>query len=357
MPAPQRNVSEPPIQAMALMIRQADNDLKAITGIYDASLGQQGPEQSGKAVLLRQKQSDIANLNYTDNLARSIRHTGRCLLSMIPQVYDVPTVRRIIDTEEKPQMVAAYNSQTQSEPEPDELAEMGVSKVFDLGVGRYDVTVSVGPSYQSKRQEAVASQMALISNYPQIMPIAGDLLVRNMDIPGAAKIADRLQKMLPPQLQEQTGDPAMQLQQIQGHAAQLAQQNQVLVQALQHSQQIISQKLIENQSKENVQLIDAMTKINVAKITASKDRDTAQADRELEMLGMAHDAAHEQAMQSGDQTHEAAMAQMQQQQAPPGQPQSPPQGPQQPQQQPQQMPGGPPPPTPAGGGGQGGNGQ
>jgi hypothetical protein len=355
MPRPERNVSEPPIQAMALMIRQADNDLKAITGIYDASLGQQGPEQSGKAVLLRQKQSDIANLNYTDNLARSIRHTGRILLSMIPQVYDVPQVRRIIDTEEKPRMVAAFNSQTQTEPEQDELTEMGVEKVYDLGLGRYDVTVSVGPSYQSKRQEAVASQMALISNYPQIMPIAGDLLVRNMDIPGATKIADRMQKMLPPQLQEQAGDPAGQLQQLQGHAAQLAQQNQVLVQALQHSQQIISQKLVENQSRENTALIDAMTKINVAKITASKDQDTAAADRELEMLGMAHDSAHEVASQQMDQTHEAAMQQMQQppQGNQPGtQPAAqPPQGPQ-PSAPAPPLPGGPTPP--AGPPGQGG---
>ena len=308
--APQRNATEPPIQAMAMMIRQADNDLKSVTGIYDASLGQQGPEQSGKAVLLRQKQSDIANLNFTDNQARSIKHTGRILLSMIPQIYDVPTVRRIIDPEEAPKMVAVFNSQTQDQPDLDEL---GVEKIYDLGVGRYDVAVSVGPSYQSKRQEAVASQIALISSYPNIMPIAGDLLVRNMDWPGAKQIADRMKKMLPPQLQDEPGDPGTQLSTLQAQAAQLAQQNQVLVGALQQSQQVISQKLVEAQSKENQSLIDAMTKINVARITASKDRDVAGADTELQMLGMAHDSAHEAAMQSSDQQHEMGMQQDQQQ--------------------------------------------
>jgi hypothetical protein len=305
MPPPQRNATEPPIQAMVMMIRQADNDLKATTGIYDASLGQQGPEQSGKAVLLRQKQSDIANLNFTDNLARSIRHTGRILISMFPEVYSAANVRRIIKPDNSVQQVGVFNSQTADQPEPDEL--QGATKVYDLGVGRYDVSVSVGPTYQSKRQEAVASQVAMISAYPALMPIAGDLLVRNMDWPGAEEIADRMKKMLPPQLHDQTTtDPAQQAQMAAAQVQQLQGQNQQLLQAVQNMNQVISQKLIESQSKENIALIQEATKLNVARINASKDRDVAGADREMDLLNMMHDSAHEQAMQGGDQATQLA---------------------------------------------------
>jgi hypothetical protein len=307
--APQRNAAEPPIQAMAAMIRQADNDLKATTGIYDASLGQQGPEQSGKAVLARQKQSDIANLNFIDNLARSIRHTGRILLTMIPVIWDTPRIQRIIKPDGTVQQVGVYNSAAGAGGS-DGLEELqAMRKIFDIGVGRYDVSVSVGPSYQSKRQEAVASQVALIQSFPQIMGIAGDLLVKNMDWPGAQEISDRLKKTLPPQLQDQDMQQAQSAQQ---QASQLQAQNQQLTMMVQNLNQIVSQKLVEAQSKTNIALIDQETKINVAKITASKDRDTASADRELALLEMAHDAAHDSASQAADQTHETNQNAMQQ---------------------------------------------
>ena len=55
------------------MLKQADNDLKNSIGIFDASLGQEGPEQSGLAIERRQQQGEISTLNYSDNLARAMR--------------------------------------------------------------------------------------------------------------------------------------------------------------------------------------------------------------------------------------------------------------------------------------------
>lgn len=307
MPPPQRQTAEPPIGAMAAMIKQADNDLKAVTGIYDASLGQQGPEQSGKAVLLRQQQSNIANLNYTDNQGRAIRFTGRILLDMFPRVYKQTQIKRIIKPDGETQHVGIVNSQESDDTTDDAMEELDIQKVFDIGTGRYDVTVSVGPTYESKRKESLASEVALISAYPAIMPIAGDLLVRNMDWPGAPEIADRLKRMLPPQLQELTGDPNTQMQQLQGKLQQMMQQNTMLAQALQQSQQVIGNRLIESQSKENIAALQEWTKLNVAIVNASKDTNEAGADREAEMLQAMMGQAHEHGMQAVDATHEMAM--------------------------------------------------
>ena len=44
--------------------------------------------------------------------------------------------------------------------------------------------------------------MGVIQAVPNLFPLVGDLLVKNMDWPGADDIAKRLKKTLPPNLQE-----------------------------------------------------------------------------------------------------------------------------------------------------------
>jgi hypothetical protein len=375
VPAPQLNSYEPPIQALTVAIRQADNDLKATSGIYDASLGQKGPDESGKAILARQKQSDTANLNYTDNHARAIKLTGRVLLDIIPHVYDTPRIQRIMNPDGTVQHVGFYNSQkdhfqpwlqnvaeahalsqpniTEMPPQaptdqagqqqlvmhalntnPDNVKlGIAVKKVYDIGVGRYDVNVDVGPSYQSKRQESVAAIMTLVSAYPAIMPIAGDLLIGNMDWPGARQIAERLRKQLPPNLLDnQDQDPEIALQQAQQQLVQGQQQMAALGQQLLAAQDVIKQEKIKYQAQIIVKQMDveqrnfqamlqANTQMSVAEInTKFQDmRARLQADMQAFLAGQgaAHEAgieaesrAHAAALQGMDQAHDQAMAAM-----------------------------------------------
>ena len=307
VPPPQRMAVEPPIQAMMLMVRQADNDLKSTTGIYDASLGQQGPEQSGRAILMRQKQGDIATLNYSDNLSRSIRFTGRQLLDLIPKIYDAPRVQRIINPDGSTQYIGVFNSvksqlgQTAATQmimgqAPRVSENEAIKSIYDVGVGRYDVTLSVGPGYQSKRQETAQSMMALIQAYPNIMQFVGDLLVKNMDWPGAPEIAQRLRKMLPPQLQDQAGDMASQLAMAQSQVQQLSQQHDMLAKALHQATDVINTRQVEAQNKYQIALLQEQTKIVVAELNARVDEAKSRADRELAQLEKMHDAAHERAM-------------------------------------------------------------
>jgi hypothetical protein len=312
MPPPQRMAVEPPIQAMMLMVRQADQDLKSTTGIYDPTLGQPGPEQSGRAILARQHQGAIATLNYSDNLGRAIRFTGRQLLDLIPKVYDAPRLQRIVDPDGSIRHIGVFNSVSsglnqqaamqmiaQAGPEAPEMA--AIRKVYDVGTGRYDVSLSVGPGYQSKRQEAVQSMMTLIQAYPNIMAFVGDLLVKNMDWPGAQEIAQRLRKMLPPQLQEMGGDMASQLAASQSQLQTLSQQHEQLVGALNNANQIIATRQVEAKNKYDIALLQEQTKIVVAELNARVDTAKARADQELQQLEMMHDAAHERAMAAQQQ--------------------------------------------------------
>jgi hypothetical protein len=204
-PAPQRLQPEPPPAGVIAAAMSIDKDLQSVVGIFDPSQLPQG-NMSGKAIRGQQMQQDMTNFHYYDNLVRSMKHTGRIILDLIPKIYDRERVLRIIGYDGKPEMVT-LNQRTQD--------EMGVEKVLnDVTVGEYDVYMDTGPGYQSKRQEAVEAMMPMISTNQELFNLAGDLVFRNMDFPGAEVIADRLaannplaqideKSEIPPQIQMQ----------------------------------------------------------------------------------------------------------------------------------------------------------
>ena len=187
-PAPTRLQPEPPPAGVMSALQGMNQDLMAVVGIFDPAQLPQGM-QSGKAIQGQQSQVDMTNFHYYDNLTRSIRHTGRIILDLIPKIYDRERVMRIIGDDGKPEIV------TLNQPSTD---ENGVAKVLnDVTVGEYDVVMDTGPGYNSKRAEAVDSMMSLLCAYPNLMQQAGDLIFRNMDFPGADIIADRLAAVNP----------------------------------------------------------------------------------------------------------------------------------------------------------------
>ena len=216
-PAPTRLQPEPPPAGVMTALQGMNQDLQAVVGIFDPAQLPQGM-QSGKSLQGQQSQADMTNFHYYDNLTRSIRHTGRIILDLIPKIYDRQRVMRIIGDDGKPEMVT-INEQGQD--------EQGVSKVLnDVTVGEYDVVMETGPGYNSKRQEAVDSMMGLLGADPTLMQTAGDLIFRNMDFPGAEVIADRLaaanpmaqiddKSPIPPQVQMQLAQSKQMIQQLQ----------------------------------------------------------------------------------------------------------------------------------------------
>jgi len=216
-PAPTRLQPEPPPAGIVTALQGLNGDLQAVVGIFDPSQLPQG-NVSGKALQGQQMQVDMTNFHYYDNLTRSIRHTGRIILDLIPKIYDRERVMRIIGDDGKPEMVT-INQQGQD--------EQGVQTVLnDVTVGEYDVVMETGPGYNSKRQEAVDSMMSLLGADPSLMQQAGDLIFRNMDFPGAEIIADRLAAVnpmaqiddkspIPPQVQMQLANAKQQIQQLQ----------------------------------------------------------------------------------------------------------------------------------------------
>jgi hypothetical protein len=215
--APQRQgFAGPPAGAMQEALNASD-DMKSIMGLYDASLGARSNETSGRAILLRQREGDVSTFHYIDNLNRALRHGGRVLLDLIPKVYATARVIRVLGQDGQAGAVSVGPSGGAGAAVAGELK--AVEKVYDLTVGKYDVTVQAGPSFTTRREEAANQMIELIRAYPAAAPVIGDLLAKNLDWPGADEVAQRLASLLPPQARGE--DPAAQSGQAQ--TAQLAQ--------------------------------------------------------------------------------------------------------------------------------------
>lgn len=183
------------VGAMAEALAAGD-DMKAIMGMYDASLGQRSNETSGKAIMARQREGDVSTFHFIDNLSRSIRQLGCVLVDLIPKVYTGERIVRILGEDGQEGTARIGQKPDANGPMPD-----GVERIYDLGVGRYDVAVDTGPSFTTRREEAAMQMTEFIRAYPPAAPLIGDLLVKALDWPQADEIAERIKAMLPPQAQ------------------------------------------------------------------------------------------------------------------------------------------------------------
>jgi len=308
-PPPQRLQPEPPPAGVIAAAMSVDKDLQSVVGIFDPSQLPQG-NMSGKAIRGQQMQVDMTNFHFYDNITRSIKHTGRIILDLIPKIYDRERVLRIIGYDGQPEMITV-NQRVQD--------EMGVEKVLnDVTVGEYDVFMDTGPGYQSKRQEAVEAMMPMISTNQELFNLAGDLVFRNMDFPGAEVIADRLaannplaqideKSEIPPQIQmklmqaeKQIADmqqmiAAMELEkQYRGDVENIRQEGETKRKLMDVTSRAyntdtineakVNQQILNSQANQNKAELDAITKMllkrmdvgELRQVIAEKDAEQAQ---------------------------------------------------------------------------------
>lgn len=260
LPLPQR--AAPPLPQTGLIQAKmgASDDIKATTGQYDSSLGQTSNERSGKAILARERQTDTGTYHFVDNLARAIRYVTRQIVDLIPKIYDTERVARIVGLDGEVDRVKINPNQPM--PVNKIVDENGVviEKIYNPSVGRYDVCVTTGPSYMTKRQEALDAMAQLLQANPNLWAVAGDLFVKNMDWPGAEEMAERFAKTIDPALMsDDDKPPALQAaeQQMQAMQAEMQQMFQML-QNVQNSMEAKDMAIKEFEAQ--VRAYDAETK-------------------------------------------------------------------------------------------------
>lgn len=140
--------------AWANLSAMSSDNIKATLGIYDASLGARSNETSGVAIRQRQQEGDVANFVYTDNLAKALKFTGEILVDLIPKIYDTERVVRVLGKDGGEKWVR-LNHGIQNPL----TGEWEVTN--DLSKGKYDASVTTGPSYTTQRQELADAAMHL----------------------------------------------------------------------------------------------------------------------------------------------------------------------------------------------------
>lgn len=266
---------DPPQLQMALLNEAQINtqDLKDVTGIHDASLGIKSNETSGRAIMARQREGDVASITYYDNGNAAILEAGDVINQLIGQIYDGTRIVRIIGEDEATRLVAINDPMNPESP--------------NLAVGKYDVAVTTGASFTTRRVEAAQAMMEAVQVYPEMMQVAGDLIAKAQDWPGAEELADRLRKTIPPQLlspkeqQEmaEDGQPVMDPAVMQQVAAMQEQAQQVM----QELEQLKQRNLILETKAE----VEAK-RLEIEEFKAETDRikvigDFAKADEEFKI--------------------------------------------------------------------------
>ena len=311
IPPPTRNTFEPPIQSLSEFIAQEVDDMKATTGIYDASLGAKGNETTGRAIQARQQSANLTTMHFLDNLERSFRQAGKIIEEMIPKIYDTEREVTILGQDEASKVVT-INAEHQD--------EAGKSHHYKIAGNRVSLVVTMGRAYDTKRMETFDFIQELIRSVPTMVPILGDLMMKNSDMAGAEEAAERLHKLLPPQLQDQenplppqaqaaVAQAHQQMQAMQGELAKLTMEKQA-----KHLEHMGKMEEIQAKAQADMALEDKklLTAITVAEInTKAQNAADREADRRA-LEAQFHDQAHEVALQALQQQ---AAQQMQQQQA------------------------------------------
>ena len=288
-PPPVRMQPEPPPSGAMAMAGAISADLQTVLGIFDPDTNAGSNPKSGRALRAEAHQAEQSNFHLYDNLTRSMKHLGRMILDLVPTVYDQERVMRIIGEDGKPDLVT-LNQQDQE----------AIGKILnDVTVGTYDVVMEVGPGFNSKRAEAVDAMMSLASAEPDMIKIAGDLIVRNMDFPGADIIADRLAAQNPlSQIDDKSEVPPavqMQLKQLQHQLEQAQQQAQSMEQIIKSRSDLEQMK--EQAETQRLQMREAgETNREHMRMTAKAHdielRDaTKRHDVDISLQTKAHDAA------------------------------------------------------------------
>jgi len=239
-------------------------------GVYDASLGARSNETSGRAIMARQREGDVSTFHFIDNMTRSVRHGGRIIIDLIPHIYTGQRIVRVLG-EDKTPSEAPLNQPVpvmgpDNKPVVDPQTGQQHTRIYDLGAGKYDLTVAAGPNFTTRRQEAAEQMTELLRAFPQAAPVIGDLYAKNLDWPGADEIAERLKALYERTVgggQGQQGIPPEQamkvLQELQGRIRELEQENVALKQSADIKQQEVGVKAFEAQT-DRLHVVHEITK-------------------------------------------------------------------------------------------------
>ena len=165
----------------AALAEQAAQDIQATIGIFNPSLGNNNDmdRMSGRALVSHTQRGDLGTHEFIDNYGKCVQLLCEMGMDMIPTVYDSKRIVRIVNGDGKESVVPINNGD-----------------VNNLKEGRYDCVVTLGPAYQTQRQESLATMMEAVQQIPLFGQVAPDLIAGLIDLPQTEEFVKRMRSVL-----------------------------------------------------------------------------------------------------------------------------------------------------------------
>lgn len=276
VPPPQRQQMSMVDSGWASLGQQLNGLIKStMGGMYENTLGMVGNEVSGKAILAREQQGDTATFHFADNHGLAIALTGRILVECIPTYYDTERMVTYIGEDNERKQVKVNERRIMPDGSIQAIREKNIT------VGQFAVTIEAGETWKSKRQEAKDFLAEVVKAWPQVLTVAGDVIVKEQGLAGSKTLADRMKYLWPPELKQaeaareagedpKMADMAAQLQQV---TQQFQQCEQMLQQVTQELDQVKKDKTAQiNASNAKVKESQSKERLNAATVENDRDR-------------------------------------------------------------------------------------
>lgn len=280
LPTPTRQPPAVMPSAQVNLLQLSVEQMRAASGQQNANFGIRSEAASGIGIERLKVQGEVATFHFPDNLRRALQYEAKVVIDLIQKIYDTRRVVRVLglDGKEEAAVLDPEAPQPYSEAQSDE----DIQRIFNPQLGRYDVVINTGPTYQTQRQEGFAAMIELASRDPSLMQKAGDLIVRASDFPMAEQLANRLEKTLPPGLADDKPGQPKQDPQAQMMIQQMDQAIQAMDQEMQElaeENQKLTQELANKQGEIAVSTDEVVVKDKEAD---AKMLEAQAADKEAE---------------------------------------------------------------------------
>jgi hypothetical protein len=281
----------PPPGIDAALVNEAaisTQDMKDISNIHEAALGMPSNEVSKVAIQARQQVSDVGSYIYVDRRKIADNRCAKNINELISYIYDTKRTITVIGRDDKSTIMTINDP---SDPNS------------DVTIGKYGVTVDVGPASETKRTLANEQMMAFVNAMPQTASMVMDLVAEAQDWPKSGEFAKRFKMALPPGvIPEDEMTPEMKA--VQASNQQLTQAQQALAAA---EQQAKTNKMLADGANAEARarlaeaqaykaILDARSRAadvtgkNIERDDLSGERDFRQT---LDSIGQHNDMLHE----------------------------------------------------------------
>jgi len=232
--------------------QKAANNIKEISGVSDAMLGQDSPEVSGVAIQAKQNRGQIQIQVPLDNLAKTRHFVAKNILCLVQSFYSEERVIQITRDEDpmKPREEIVLNQMT---PEGE--------VVNDMTVGEYDVVISTMPARDTfdESQFAEALQLRQVG-----IAIPDDAIIEYSHLQRKGELAKRIRMITGVEQSPEQQEAAQMQQQIQMEQVKLEMQKlESEAINLQAQAQLAAAKAADIQTTPEKEMIELQSRIDL----------------------------------------------------------------------------------------------